>query len=418
VPHPIPPCQTQIADLQGNVEFRFDPPAAGETFRGTINVPNAPGGASFQAFLGSPLATPVGAWIASNPFGPVQARQGVALYVVGMSLQPGTVYECIWQGIVTVNDTDEVPTIPSTTVVQPPNAIFLGTTEVNPAGTAVEHIALDTSWRAIWAIVGYSPDDTSVPALIGDQSILSYEPFTPGYFGDAKFYRWPMLAGVDTTLTLSYTNLSGSDTRIWWGADLDTIDVVAYGPSGGGGEVNYALEAGGNLAAILTALGNTGDIFLEIEYGASAINTQGAPFVTHLVQIGGQNYVATGGDGKSYMLNVDANGQLRVAVTFTVPSNSTAAAYVNAQTVKASAGTLYGVTGYNSGPGQFIQLFDAATATGLPVVVLWVPAASSFSLDYGDRGRAFATGITIANSSTGPTYTAGAADCWFDAQYA
>ena len=107
--------------------------------------------------------------------------------------------------------------------------------------------------------------------------------------------------------------------------------------------------------------------------------------------------------------------------TTNAPTNATTTAYATSLIVKASAGTLYTITGYNSKTSaQFIQIHDSATLpadAAVPKVIFVVPASSNFSFDLSPFGRSFAAGITICNSSTGPTKTIGAADCWFDAQY-
>lgn len=100
-------------------------------------------------------------------------------------------------------------------------------------------------------------------------------------------------------------------------------------------------------------------------------------------------------------------------------TNTTTTAYAASLIIKASAGTIYTLNGFNSkSSGQFIQLHNSATLpadNAVPVVTFYVPASSNFSFDWGVYGRSFSAGIVVTTSSTGPTKTIGAADCWFDA---
>ena len=111
---------------------------------------------------------------------------------------------------------------------------------------------------------------------------------------------------------------------------------------------------------------------------------------------------------------------IETTVTLTPTLQATTTAYAASIVAKAAPGKLLDITGYNSkGTAQFIQVHDAASLpadTAVPKVVIYVPATSSFSLEF-SKGRSFANGIVICNSSTGPTKTIGSADIWIDAQY-
>lgn len=98
-----------------------------------------------------------------------------------------------------------------------------------------------------------------------------------------------------------------------------------------------------------------------------------------------------------------------------VASTAAAASLV----IKASAGTLMSLVGYNGkASAQFIQVHNTTTVvadTAVPIYSFTVPAVSNFSLDVPVSGSPFTTGIMVCNSSTQATKTIGSADCWFTA---
>jgi hypothetical protein len=102
------------------------------------------------------------------------------------------------------------------------------------------------------------------------------------------------------------------------------------------------------------------------------------------------------------------------------PSAYDSTAYETGHIIKASAGVLRGISGYNSGPAQWIQVHNSVTVpadTAVPLLVIKVPAQSNFSYDAGRFGKAFATGISVCNSTTSPAKTLGAADVFWNVLY-
>lgn len=87
---------------------------------------------------------------------------------------------------------------------------------------------------------------------------------------------------------------------------------------------------------------------------------------------------------------------------------------------KASPGTIYDLFITNTlAAAQYVQIHDAAAlpADGaVPESCVVVPASSSLAISF-TGGKVMTTGIVISNSSTAPTKTIGAADCWFEVTY-
>lgn len=103
-----------------------------------------------------------------------------------------------------------------------------------------------------------------------------------------------------------------------------------------------------------------------------------------------------------------------------VPLNIHSAAYSNGLQVKTGPGYLYGFTAYSSlGSAQWIQVFDlnrAPASSEVPVCIFKIATLTHLYQNW-MPARTFLVGCWIGNSTTGPTYTAGAADTYFDVQF-
>lgn len=106
------------------------------------------------------------------------------------------------------------------------------------------------------------------------------------------------------------------------------------------------------------------------------------------------------------------------------PSSDVSAALEASSVSKASAGVLYGLSGYNSlASAQWLLIYNSATvpANGAvtPILAIRVAASSNFSFDCGKFGIFCSAGISWSNSTDATIFnkTLGAADCFVNLQY-
>ena len=302
---PIPiSSETVTASSTGTAVFNFNPgPLLGQVYQGTVSCPNAPGSAQFTPIISG---QPSSGWIGVNTGGPYSIQNSDTLTVNAMGLQPGIAYTMRFIGQVVGTADYAYQPEASTAIIQPPNALLLQLAHLAPADLDNFTITLDTTWRAIWVICkGVSgPAPVGVASLTGVQSGLDYVPFTPPYFVNGTLYRFPLLAGVDSTATLTLNNTLGVQMNAWWGADLADIDATVYTSSGGtpGVVVFYASLTGtgetsdpgdltqdGNLtinnamlpkANVATAVANAYTVPVNNQVSEVANNSAGAMTIT------------------------------------------------------------------------------------------------------------------------------------------
>lgn len=217
----------------------------------------------------------------------------------------------------------------------------------------------------------------------------------------------------------SYGDL-GEGTSDWF----NYIRVLNGGIVALGATDDVAASTGdGSVVALLKALRG----FFQLEDAAASSGSYGLPslavrndtLATLTSATGDYSIAGVGQAGEQFATPTPPLGASQAAGVGL--SNAQTTALATNLVIKASAGTLYGLSGFNNnGAVQYLQLANLAALGADATIPVWsypIAAGAGFHIDFGVYGRYFSTGIVACISSTLATKTIGGADLWLTARY-
>lgn len=178
-------------------------------------------------------------------------------------------------------------------------------------------------------------------------------------------------------------------------------------------------DAGGSLTIDYATTGSgTSTGALRVELPTNGTGVVGLNAGTQIVGKFGVDQTSPG------VTNFVQNKVMPDATATFASSNDVSGALEASSISKASAGVFYGLSGYNTGPTQWVMVVNSATvpANGAvtPIVVIRATTGQNFSFDSGKFPQFCSAGISWYNSIDATIFnkTLGATDCFVNLSYA
>lgn len=334
----------------GTVSFTFPTPTRAVGWVGTISVPNANSGATFQASIGG---SPIGTWQGPNVGGPFPINDGEQVTVKGTSCISGVQLQCILQGQQFEGNPPGVTPVPQTVAISTISPQTLIGSGVIPAGsTSVDvNLAIDPGIQTVFVVLTTTGVAATSATILVTGRVTGIQYLSPAgaqvssgtpYNSQSSSLLYSVIENTGNGLRLQISGLSGANPVTWYligerSSYLSQpaqnfglpIDVVTYGglqcvtkPISGAGTAaalpapatgfGYRLHAitwdnSGQVMALLghTTLHNFG------EFGCSTGSpAAGAPFAFRYdfqpqAIEEGVDFIGLAGTGSNYFLYYD-----------------------------------------------------------------------------------------------------------------
>ena len=258
-----------VASSAGVAVFSFEYVPTSLHWTVTLNIPSAPSGAESTAVAGG---STYGQWRGSNSWGPLLIGNGEQLTVTTTGLLPGVQYVLQAVGFAQTEGTPDYtyPLAYADTVTTSIEDLFIGSVQDVTSWTV--SVPISPAWRSLWVAVAWTNAATDTIKAVGDQSGIELQSFQPPYFKSASdvFYRYPLIAGLDTSITLTMT--SSASFSAWWGADLSDIDIATYSTIAEVLGLSYQASTTGITYAIYTGVEGDGYTFTNVPSGTATVD--------------------------------------------------------------------------------------------------------------------------------------------------